>query len=345
MNQKFLEKLIGVLGVSGDEGRVRDLIKKEIKPFADELTVGKLGSLIARKKGKGPKIMLTAHMDEIGLIVKRINKDGRIVCSKVGGMDELLLIGEKVEVETKKGKLRGVISTKDVSDNHDYEEVPTIVDLFIDTGFTKKELDKYGVKIGSYVSLIEEAESLGSKNVILGKALDNRVGCFILTELAKKLSKAKLNADIYFVFTVQEEVGLYGARTSTYKIEPDMALVVDATNANDSSKESTKVLGKGPCITIKDEDMIANEHMTDYLELVAKRKKIPVQLEVSNAGTTDASSVAISKVGVPVALISFPVRNLHTTFGIVHKKDIQYCIKLAEAFLRKPLKLPSRELV
>jgi len=176
---------------------------------------------------------------------------------------------------------------------------------------------------------------LGNEDLILGKALDDRMGCYVLLELARILKKTTL--DIYFVFTVQEEVGLYGAKTSLHGIDPDWAIVVDATGADDSRKhlhDATKHVGRGPCITIKDADVISNVCISDWLKQMAKKKKIPVQLEVTDLGSTDALSISVSKGGIPTTSVGVAVRNLHTTAGVASKKDIFHLIMLLEALLR-----------
>ena len=336
---QLLEKLINAYGVSGNEGEVRNIIAKEIRKYVDDVRADKMGNLITRKRGRAPKVMLVAHMDEIGLMVKNIHRDGTMSVVAVGGIEPMILIGQRVHVKTKKGKIHGVITTKLLSDDHEILKLPDMPDLIVDTGLNKKELERKGVSIGDYLPLEQEAGTLGSKNIISGKALDDRIGCYILIEVAKKIKNLK--HEVYFVFTVQEEVGLYGAKTSTYAIEPDWAIAVDTTNANDleSTPDITKRIGGGPCITIKDEEMISNQHITAHLKQIARRKKIPVQLEVSDFGTTDAMNVSISKSGVLTSVVSIPVRNLHSTMGVAHKSDINNAIKLLVELLKNPPKV------
>lgn len=333
----LLEKLMNVFGVSGNEENIREMIKNEIKKYADEVSLDKLGNLIVRKKGEPPKVMLAAHMDEIGLVIKSIERGGKIFCSPVGGIEAITLLGERVHIETKKGIIHGVITTREISDGIYTTKLPKMENLIVDTGLSRRGLKRMGVEIGTYLSLEQEPFFLGSENIICGKALDNRIGCYILIELAKRLKKIK--NEVYYVFTVQEEMGLFGAITSTYIVEPDWALAVDVSETCDSTGEITKTIGKGPCLTIKDSDMIANKCLNDWIRNIAKKKKIPIQLDVSDLGTTDAVSISISRGGVPSSVVSVPVRNLHTPTAVAHKKDIENTIKLLEELLKNPPKV------
>tara|TARA_Y100000310_G_C20218742_1_gene594770 strand:- start:72 stop:635 length:564 start_codon:yes stop_codon:yes gene_type:complete len=176
---------------------------------------------------------------------------------------------------------------------------------------------------------------VGKGNYLTGKAMDDRVGCYMLVELAKKLKNVK--ADIHYVFTVQEEIGLYGAKTSVYSIDPDYAIVVDVTEAGDGKEFGTsKCLGKGPVIVVKDAEMMTTRCINQWLYDIAKKNKINIQPDVSDVGTTDALNVAVSKGGLPCSVVGVPVRNIHTTTSVVHKQDIKDAIKMIELLLKKP---------
>jgi len=326
----MLEKLINSDGISGNEEAVRKLIQKEIKKYVDSVKVDKLGNLIAHKKGTKPTVMLAAHMDEVGLMVREIEKDGKIRFSTVGGIDEAALICRRVTL----GKIKGVIVTKELSRGEGMKELPSMEELYIETGLTKKELRKKGIKVGTYVSFYNCGHTtMGSKKIIAGKGLDDRLGCFVLIELAKRLRKAK--EEIYYVFTVQEEMGMYGAKISAYDIEPDWAIVIDVTDADEKSRK----MGHGPCITIMDSEMIGNRCINEWLEAIAKRKRIKVQLEVSDSGTTDALSISLSKGGVPTAVIGMAIKSMHTPVSLAHMDDITSSIRLIELLLKKPPKI------
>ncbi len=335
MDTRLLLKLMETDGVSGREEPVSKLISSHLKKHVNKVYSDKVGNLVAIKKGKGPKIMLAAHMDEVGLIVKTIDEDGLVGLAEIGGLNIPSIVNQRVEI-VGKTRVPGVITTRSISNDWDFEREKILImhDLFVDTGLEKKELEKKGVLIGSTVVLKQHNGFLANKKIAYGKALDDRTGCFILCELAKRL-KGVPN-EIILVFTVQEEVGLYGAKVSIYNLEPDYCLVVDTSNANDRGNETpTKVLGKGPVLTVMDVEMLGNRKMNEKIESLAKKKKIPIQLEVSSAGTTDALSIAFSKGGIPTSMLGVCVRNLHTTVGMSHLDDIENCIKLLAEFLKE----------
>lgn len=335
MAEDILSSLISFFGVSGSEGNVRQFIKKQIKPYVHDIKVDRMGNLIAHKKGTGMKIMLAAHMDEIGLMVKRIEERGFMYVTAIGGIDPVAFIGNPVHVKTRDGKIHGFITTQDLTAGKYIEKLPTIESMFVDTGLTKQELNALGVDIGTPIFLESHACCTG-KDIIFGKALDNRLGCYVLIELAKKLKKTK--GDIYFVFTVQEEFGLFGAQTSSWSIEPDWGIAIDTTHANDVFPEPSRWLGAGPCITVKDGEFISNPCITGWLKRVAEENKIPYQLEATEEGTTDASVMQTIKAGVPTSVVCMPVRNIHTTSGIARMSDVKNTIKLLHAFLKNPPK-------
>jgi len=333
---ELLKKLISVYGISGNEDEVRKLILDNIKPYVDSFYIDKMGNLITHKKGKGKKIMLAAHMDEIGLMVKRIDEDGSIHCSDIGGFEPMVFVGQRASVRVGKKEIFGVITTKEISSDHLVKDLPKISELIFDVGMSYKEIIKAGIEPGMYISLLQQPMIIGNNDIIVGKALDDRVGCYILIELAKRLKRT--GADIYYVFTSQEEIGLYGAKTSTYIIQPDYAIAVDTTNANDLSEHPTKFIGHGPCLTIKDAEMLSNRNLFELLKKTAHKKNIPFQIEVSNFGTTDALSISLSRGGVPTTSLNVPIRNLHTSISLAHRNDIENAIILLEEFLKKPIK-------
>ncbi|MBI2672540.1 M42 family metallopeptidase [Candidatus Woesearchaeota archaeon] len=342
MTKEILVKLINTLGPSGNEDNVRNLILKEIKPYVDTINVDKMGNLVARIKGKGKKAMLTAHMDEIGLMINKIDNKGRMSISVLGGIEPITLAGQTVSILTKKNNIacKGVITFNELHESLEIKNIPAIENLYIDAGIDKKELLKKGVEIGSYVVTSHWACDLGSSKVISGKALDDRVGCYVLIQVIKNLKKyiKKLNVDAYFVFTVQEEVGLYGAKTSVYEVNPDFGLAIDATNSADSDINSAIVMGNGPSLTVKDSEIISNRELNEHIKKLAKKYKIPLELEVVDVGTTDATSIMFSKGGVPSTVISIPVRNLHSNVGMIHFDDLCNAIGIILKLLKEPPK-------
>jgi len=329
---ELLEKLINLSGISGDEHDVRNFIIKEAKKHFKNVKVDRMGNVIVRKKGVRPRILFLAHMDEIGLMVSAIGKKGRISISPIGGIDPNILIGQRVYIEGNKGKIGGVITNPDVLNGFELEENLKMEDLFVYTGLTKKELKDKGIRVGSYINFTEACNycTLGNKNIVGGKALDDRIGCYVLLDLMKNL---KTKNEVVFVFTVQEEVGLYGAKTSVFNLEPDYAVAVDVTGHDDD--KGTMLLGNGPSLTIKDAEMIGNKCLNDYLINAAKRLKINLQLEVSDLGTTDATSVFVAKGGIPSSVLGVSVANLHTTVSVANRKDIENTVKVLREFLKK----------
>jgi endoglucanase len=266
-------------------------------------------------------------------MVKSIDDEGIVRISEVGGIEPLTILNERVEIQGKPSVI-GMITTREISDGHFFSDsgAPTMREMYTDTGLTKKQLEARGITVGSYITFYTKACFLGNKKYISGKALDDRVGCYILLELAKRLKKTK--NEVQLVFTVQEEVGLYGAKISAYEMNPQLAIAVDVVNANDRSRDVTKELGKGPTITIKDSGMITDRHLDFWIRKIAKTNKIPIQPEVSDLGTTDALSISLTKGGIPATVVGIAIRNIHTTRGIAHVDDIENCIKLLEALIK-----------
>jgi tetrahedral aminopeptidase len=329
----LLEDLINIDGVSGDEDDVRSFIFKEAKKNLKDVEIDNMGNIVAHKKGVKPAVLFLAHMDEVGMMVKNIDKTGRIFISTIGGIDPSILVGQRVFLKIGRNKMKGVVTTDDVLDGADVPKKVRIGDLYVYTGMNKSELTKAGVGIGNYVVFGESYHccDIGNSDRISGKALDDRIGCFILLELIKNL---KTKNEIFFVFTVQEEVGLYGAKASVFNLEPDYAIAVDVTSHD--SVSNTLLLGRGPVLTIKDAEMLSHKCLNDALKVSAKRQKVKLQLEVSEAGTTDATSIFSAKGGIPSSVFGVSVANLHSTISVACRKDIQDNIKVLRDFLRKP---------
>lgn len=333
---ELLKQLSNAVGPSGFEGDVREFVSKEMKKYVDEVSIDKIGNLICHKKGKGPKVMLAAHMDEVGLIVNEIQEDGKLKFSRVGGIEPFAIIGQKVAVIGKKKSVTGVVSFLELHEGLKIQSPPSLFQLYVDTGLKKEELEKIGVRIGSYIVMKQDFEFLGSEDLLCGKALDDRVGCYILIELAKRLKNMK--NDIYYVFTVQEEIGLHGAKVSVEEIDPEWGIAVDTTSSDDSGNPKRSRLGGGPCITVKDAEVISNSCINNWLEEIAKENKIPIQFKVDEFATSDAAKIMLSKQSVPSTAVNVPIRNIHSSVGIAHRKDIENTISLLYNLLKNPPK-------
>ncbi|MEM4433491.1 MAG: M42 family metallopeptidase [Thermosphaera sp.] len=339
----LLRELTQIPGPSGYEYRVRDKIVDLVKPYADQLWIDTWGNVIALKKGKSSnaKIMLAAHMDEIGLFISHIEDDGFLRAIPIGGVLERTLLYQRVSVVTREGRIvRGVIGLKPphVIKPEEAQKVPELRELFIDIGASSRdEVERLGVRQGDIVVFDRDVAELAG-NRVTGKAFDDRVGVIALIKALQQVDQP--NVDVYFVFTVQEEVGLKGARTSAYSITPDVALAIDVTIASDvpgvAKSEWFTRLGKGPAIKIVDgrnaSGLIAPPDVVRYMVSLAEKHGVPYQLDVVPGGTTDASIIALNKEGVPAGTISIPSRYIHSPVEVLDLEDLFNASKLAAVF-------------
>lgn len=338
----LLEKLSNAPGVSGFEGKIREIISNELKGHVDEIEIDNMGNLIAVKKGSedGKKIMLAAHMDEIGLMVRFIDKEGYVKFSKIGGINDQMLLNQEVIIHSDKGTILGVIGAKPPHRMKPAErkKVTEYENMFIDIGASSKEEAEEVISVGDPITIKHEFSNLRG-NLVTGKAFDNRVGCYVLIEAMKRV---KTNATIYGVGTVQEEVGLKGAKTSAYKINPDMAIALDVTISGDHPgikfEDAPAKINKGPAIILTDASgrgIITHPMVKKLLIDVAKSEEIPHQLEVSEGGTTDATAIHLTREGIPTGVLSVPTRYIHTPVEVVSTEDIENTINLLVAAIEK----------
>ncbi len=330
----LLESLCNACGVSGNEKEVRDIIIPEIKPYCDDVLIDSMGNVIAFKKGSdsSKKVMLSAHIDEVGFIISGITDKGYLEFKKVGGIDTRVIISKNVLVGEK--KIPGVIGMKAIhlQTKGEREEVPKVKSLFIDIGAKDKEDAEKYVNLGDYATFSTRYQEIG-EDVIKAKALDDRVGCYVLL----KLIKEPVKYDTYFCFTVQEEVGLRGARIAAYRINPDIALVLEATTCADVSKvpehRMVTEMGKGVSISFMDSSTIVNKEYVTFLERIAQ--DIPTQFKKMTSGGNDAGAIHITRDGIKTASLSIPARYIHSPVGVASKKDIDAMEKLARRFLER----------
>ncbi|MEM5812566.1 MAG: M42 family metallopeptidase, partial [Candidatus Aenigmatarchaeota archaeon] len=323
---KLLEKLVEAPSISGSEESVRDVIMKEIKPFCDNIRTDKIGNLIATKGNGSPKILLAAHMDELGLMVKYIEKSGFIRFETVGGWDERILPGAKVRIHGSKGPVVGVVGTKPVHiQDKEEQKVPyKLKELFIDIGAESREdVEKAGIGIGDPITHHGEiSQLLGTRAT--GYGFDNRVGCAVMIDVMRRLKGFK--GTVYAAGTIQEEIGLIGVRGTIFGINPDAVIALDTNIAGDTPEikptESSLKLGKGPTLDLKDAISIINPKVKRWVVETAKASKIPLQLNVMSGGATDASIAPIIREGVPGACIAVPVRYVHTPVEVVDTRDM-----------------------
>jgi len=344
----LLKKFSDAIGVSGHEFEIRRLIMEEVGDLADKVWTDRMGNIIALKKGESenaPKVMFAAHIDEIGLIVSHIDNRGFLRFTGIGGWNERILPGQRVIIVTTKGKIRGVIGMKPphIMTPEEKKQVLEMDKLFIDIGMSsREEAEKLGVKVGSIVVFDREVARLGGTDRVTGKAFDDRVGVASLVYMLKLLNNVEHEANVYAVFTVQEEVGLKGAHVSAFSISPDVGVAVDVTIANDvagiDEKDWITQLGKGPAIKIMDKGNITHPKVKELLIKVAEKEKIPYQLEVLTGGATDAAAIQLAREGVPVGTVSIPTRYIHSPIEVLDLKDAVNASKLLAAFAKEVTK-------
>jgi len=336
MNIELLRKICEIPGAPGFESRVRNLILEELKPLCNEVSVDNMGSIIAVKRGimnpEGKKVMVAAHMDEIGFIVTHIDDNGFIRFHPLGGFDPKTLTAQRVIVHGTRDMI-GVMGSKPihVMSPEEKNKLPKLTDYFIDMGMGKNEVSKY-ISVGDPITRDRELIEMGE--CVNCKSIDNRVAVFILLEALRTMGD--IPYDLYATFTVQEEVGLRGANVAAHTINPDYGIALDTTIAYDvpgaQAHERITELGKGTAIKIMDAMTICDYRMVDYMKKTAEANQISWQPEILTAGGTDTAGLQrMGKNGAIAGAISIPTRHLHQVIEMAHKKDIQSSIDLLNA--------------
>ncbi|HJJ40317.1 MAG TPA: M42 family metallopeptidase [Methanocorpusculum sp.] len=330
----LLEKLSNAHGISGHENQVREVIKAEIKDYVDEITTDKMGNLIAVKKGDDFKIMLAAHMDEIGLMVQYIDEKGFIRFVAVGGWYNPVLVSQRVILHGEKGDVPGVLGMKPphVMEEADRKKPIELANLFIDVGaHSAEEVEAMGITVGTTATIDRTYEPLNG-TIVTGKALDNRAGCAMLIGALKEM---QTKHTIYAVFTVQEEVGLKGAKTSAFTVDPDVAIATDVTIPGDSPgierRKAPVFMGEGPVVVIvsaSGRGHLADPRVVDWLKKTAKKNNIKIQIEVGDGGNTDASAINFERGGIPSVPVSVPARYIHSPVEVIDLEDLKGAIDL-----------------
>ena len=335
----LLEMLSNAAGVSGAEGPVRDIVLEAIRGKVDETRIDSLGNLIAVKraadpKASGPRVMVAAHMDEVGVMIVHVESSGFLRFRPVGGIDPRVLLSKQVLIGEK--AVPGVIGQKAVHllKPSDRGHVVPVEQMFIDIGAKDRAEAESLVKLGDCAVFATRFASLGG--TAKGKALDDRAGCAILAEL---LADGPYPCEIVGVFTVQEEVGLRGAQVAAYAVEPDFAMVLEGTVCDDSPKKvdvsPTTRLGAGPAISIADRSVIADRRLVDLAVATAKAIGSPYQFKQPMVGGTDAGRIHLSRGGVPSVVVAVPCRYLHSPVSLLSLSDYENTLKLAKATLAR----------
>ncbi len=333
MDVNLLKKLCEEYGASGHEERVRDLIISEVKDYCDEVKIDNIGNLICRIGSGKPVYMFDAHMDEIGFVVKYIDEHGFIYFVPVGGFWPPTVINQRVVILGEK-MVTGIIGSKPphIMDEEEMKRPLKLKDFFIDVGASsREEVEKMGIRVGDPIVWKSTFEEIGDNFV--SKSLDNRIGVLVLIEMIKSLKN--FNGTAYFVFSVQEEVGLKGARVAAYNISPDISISVDTGLAGGSpavqEKEAPPKLGAGPIITHVEaagRGLVASPYVNRWLIDIARNNEIPYQIDVTDGGVTDAAIIYITGRGIPSASVGIPSRYIHSPNEMINRKDVENTIKL-----------------
>jgi len=330
--KSLIQKLVETTGPSGFEYEIRDVIREAIGDSADEIRVDALGSLIAKKgtqKEDGMRVMISAHIDEIGLMVTHIDEKGFARFTNVGGINPLTCYGGRVVFMD---GTRGVIGM----DGLESGKMPKLDNLFIDTGATSKE--DCPVNVGDVCGFTRPFLDLGKRMV--AKSMDDRIAAAIAIETLKQLTSTP--HEVHFVFSTQEEVGLRGATTAAYGVDPDIGFAVDVTRSGDTPRLSTKMataLGDGPAIKVRDSSFIADPRLVDWMVKSAENAGIPYQLEVLTAGGTDGRAIQMTRGGVPAGCVSIACRYIHSPSEMVDSDDVENAVKLLVKLLSEPIHL------
>lgn len=339
--QTLLQELTEAHGVPGFEAPVRQVVRKYLEPLG-ELSQDKLGSVICRKIGSdaAPHIMIAGHMDEVGFMVKHITKEGFLRFLPLGGWFDQVLLGQRVIIKTRQGDVVGVIGSRPphLISADERAKVVKKDEMYIDIGaISKAEVEEAGVQPGDPVIPRADFVKLANGSSYLSKAFDDRVGTALVIEALQRMQGKSHPNTVYGAVTVQEEVGLRGARTSAWAVEPDVAIILESDIAGDvpgiKPEESATKLGGGPTLFIYDRSLIPNVVFRNFVSDVAREENIPLQLSAILAGGTDGGVIHQHKTGVPTVVLGVAARHIHSHSSIIHRKDYDYAADLLTALL------------
>lgn len=333
MNIEFLRKLSNADGIASNEGEVRKVLVEELRDYADEISTDNLGSVIFKKEGNsGPAIMLCAHIDEVGFIVRSISDMGQVMLMSVGGVKPLAQFMQRVRITTDTGrKIHGIIQAS-------YEN-NAAVKVYVDLGATTaQEVYDMGIQVGDMVTYTTEFEAFDTEGTIVGKAFDDRLGCYIMGEVLKRLKGKNHPNTVYMVGTSSEEVGIRGAKTAVYKVNPDVVFPIDVACFNDEftrNHTNQRQIGKGMMLTNFDRTLAPNRELIKLIRNTAKELGKPLQLDMFNGGGTDGGEAHKSRDGKPTAVSCLPVRYGHCAFSIAKIQDIEDAIDIFTSIIMK----------
>jgi len=340
---RLLKALTEAHGVPGNEAPVRSVVREYLEELG-EITQDQLGSVICRAAGErnGPRVMLAAHMDEIGFMVKLITQDGFIKFLPLGGWFDQVLLGQRVLIKTRQGDVVGVIGVKPphMLSPEERKKVVERKDMYIDIGATcLEEVQAAGVRVGDPIIPRADFVVMANGKSLLSKAFDDRVGIALMISALKELKEQPRGNDLYLVSTVMEEVGLRGATTSVEAVNPDVAIILESDISGDvpgvSKEESAVRLGKGPTVVMYDARMIPNLKLRDLVMDTAAELGIPVQASTLEGGATDGAAVHLHRTGVPTVVIAVPARHIHSHSSIIHRDDYDHAVQLLVGLLKR----------
>lgn len=330
--KSLLKTLTETFGPSGYEDAIRKIIQKEVKPFADEVRVDAMGSLIVRKKPtvtvkNSKRIMLAAHMDEIGVIVSHVDKNGFVRFASNGGVFGRYTLGARIRF------MNGVTGVVGFDKLEAVDQAPALNKMYIDVGASSRS--DCPVKVGDFGAFERSYMEMGNR--LVAKSMDDRAGVVVLVETLKSIKATP--HDLYFVFTTQEEVGVRGAGTAAYSIDPEIGIAIDVTGTGDTpaSLKMSMELGKGPCVKVRDPGMLSDPRVVEWMVNTAEKAKLPYQREVLLVGSTDAKAIQITRAGVMTGALSIPCRYIHSASEMVDYDDMKNSAKLLTAMLSRPV--------
>lgn len=332
--KQLIQKLVETLSPSGYEAQIRSVVQAEIAPYTDAMQVDALGNLIAQKGqggADGIKIMLAAHIDEIGVMVTHVDENGFVRFTTLGGVRPYTCVGGRVRF------LNGATGVIYMEPLDDMSKVPTFDQLYIDLGLSNSQ--DAPVQIGDVAAFDRPFMDLGDR--LVAKSMDDRIGAAVLIETLRQIKNTP--HQLFFVFSTQEEVGVRGATTAAFGINPDLGLAVDVTGTGDTPRR-TKVrmqvsLGKGPAIKVRDGGMLADRRVVDWMVRGAEKLNLPYQMEILEGGSTDARAMQLARAGVPAGCLSIPCRYIHSPSEMVDYQDVQQAVQLLVELLSHPVKL------
>ena len=343
-SKALLKSLTDVNGISGHEMQVKSLMKDYLTPVSDEIVEDRLGGIFGKKNAThGTKsLMISGHLDEIGFIVTQIDEQGYIYFTPIGGWWNQVMLSQKVTITTESGKeIRGIIGSKPphALSSEERKKPVDIKNMYIDIGVrNKEEAKEAGIELGNMITPYSEFESLANDKYLTAKAFDNRYGCALAVEVLQQLKDENIDINLYAGATVQEEVGLRGAKVAANLIKPDLAIAVDVGVAYDvpgmTSEKNEGKLGDGPLAILMDATSIAHDGLRKHIKDVAEHHNIPVQWATTPGGGTDAGSIHVANEGIPTITIGVPLRYMHSNVSVLNIDDYTNSVRLITEIVR-----------